>query len=124
MTVGVLPVQGEDWPVVPVGIASVTATITGTESGVQTIVALAQPFAACDRPTPATGAIVPDPAPASPSEATPAPTGEVLALPDSDAAPAATSRGSPIAIAGVLLAVIVVLLATTLVARGPRSDRT
>ena len=124
MTVGALPVQGDDWPVVPVGIAAVTATISGTESGVQSIVALAQPFAACDRPAPATGGTVPDPAPASSSEATPAPTAEVLALPDSDEAPAATSRGSPIAIAGVLLAVILVLIATTVVRRGPRSERT
>src|SRR4029450_7935299 len=52
-TVGALPVDGDDWEVVPVGIASVTATITGTESGVQRIVALAQPLVPCAHPPPA-----------------------------------------------------------------------
>jgi hypothetical protein len=120
-TVGALPVDGDDWDVLPVGIAAVTAMITGTESGVQRIVALAQPFVPCDHPIPATGGIVPNAASASPADATPGPTGEVLALPDSDGAPRATPGGSPIAVAGVLLAVILVVLTAMVTPRGRRT---
>ena len=113
-TIGSGVVDGDDWEVVPIGIAAVEATITGSESGIQRFLAPAQQFVSCQRP-PVTAGV---PTGGSTADPTPTPTGEVLALPDTDVGPTTGSSGSSwVAVAGAGLLAWTTLLAALLALR-------